>query len=1131
MLHLWHASTLEPLARRLAKRLEPAAGRESDAIFDDRRVIVPNLAMESYLKLTLARLQGVAANLTFQRLDDFISRLPGANATIKMAGRAEMAAALVGRFIEPSEEREPVPGPVERFLCAAGPAARPARAVQLAQRLAALFDDYQLARPELIAAWRRGEIGSHETERWQASLWRDLWAPDGLFNPASGQSVSRLMAITDILDALEPESIDCPQRVDLFGFSYLARAYHEILEKLGRLRDVGLYTVTPNSRADALTETELDLAPALGWSAPGREHLEIARSAGWTIEPLPERPAPDSLLGRLQSHLRAGSWDGASNETPVDPCGDRSVFLLAAPSGAREAELIADDIWRRLRQDVSAPSLRFNDVAVLIADRRHLDAYQSHLRTAFKQHGAIPMTLGAVSIREESTVLEAFHLLLEILDGDFSRPTIVRFLSNASVRARFPLARPDQWTQWLADLGVYDGADQSDLLGTYVERDLFHWDQGLARLGLGLFLEPQSMEDTKTLHRLPAAVPLTAAPSVGVLAGIMRSLVADARFARARSFTLDDWSRFLLDAAATYLAGATDEDERILATCRGRVAALRGADPTLRLWPWGAALPWAKGELDQVSTQRGHLLADGVAVMGLEEARPLPFRVIYVCGLGEGAFPAARRSDPLDLRDASRQPGDVSPRLRDQYMFLQTLLAARDAVVLSYVNRDDQTGDPLPASSVIEELSTTMERWLGRSGSQAWRTQGVAPLRRWDARHFDPASGWLSASPIAAREQAAATLGRLRRDVDRQDVAINGLRAAESPWREELGVLPAPPLINPSRPTQPLRVSLSQLLRFLENPLQAWASAVVGFRDEETIDDDESVEPFTADARERTPLLREVFLAAASAGELNSKSLSERLEGRLRDRERSSRWPTGPFFEAELASSAVTLDQWRNVWSAFPVDATAEIEIVGFGDRGREHATRRRPPLVLPVSLPSREGAFAATVEVTGRTDLFLPKWPGVVRLTASKDNQRRALLKPFLDAMILAASEEIRDPTFHASVVSASTKLEWRLDDVTADRARDYLTQLVTELLGSPHAYLLPFEAVELHMKSEDRRRDVVECVESLVNGGFKTFSGQEGPAPRVEDYPPPSEEVARAIIHRRFDWFWQGLSTADVE
>ena len=60
---------------------------------------------------------------------------------------------------------------------------------------------------------------------------------------------------------------------------------------------------------------------------------------------------------------------------------------------------------------------------------------------------------------------------------------------------------------------------------------------------------------------------------------------------------------------------------------------------------------------------------------------PLPFRVVFACGMGEGRFPSPDAEDPLDLRWARRREGDVTARDRDRYAFLELLLGTRDRLL------------------------------------------------------------------------------------------------------------------------------------------------------------------------------------------------------------------------------------------------------------------------------------------------------------------------------------------------------------------------------------------------------------------------------------------------------------------
>ncbi len=70
---------------------------------------------------------------------------------------------------------------------------------QLARRLANIFDQYQIMRPDMLEKWARGVLAtSHHAEKWQMDLWRRLLAQPG------GQ-IHRTMQFTQIIDRLNSD--------------------------------------------------------------------------------------------------------------------------------------------------------------------------------------------------------------------------------------------------------------------------------------------------------------------------------------------------------------------------------------------------------------------------------------------------------------------------------------------------------------------------------------------------------------------------------------------------------------------------------------------------------------------------------------------------------------------------------------------------------------------------------------------------------------------------------------------------------------------------------------------------------------------------------------------------------------
>jgi exodeoxyribonuclease V gamma subunit len=125
-------------------------------------------------------------------------------------------------------------------------AARRARRFSAVRHLAELFDRYALHRPEMVRAWARGEDGDGEGRTlppdgiWQAELWRRLRDRIGVPDPAERVegACARLRE--------EPDLVDLPARLSLFGLTRLPAGHLNVLRALAVGRDVHVFMLHPS---------------------------------------------------------------------------------------------------------------------------------------------------------------------------------------------------------------------------------------------------------------------------------------------------------------------------------------------------------------------------------------------------------------------------------------------------------------------------------------------------------------------------------------------------------------------------------------------------------------------------------------------------------------------------------------------------------------------------------------------------------------------------------------------------------------------------------------------------------------------------------------------------------------------
>src|SRR5262249_13261329 len=145
-----------------------------------------------------------------------------------------------------------------------------------------------------------------------------------------------------------------------------------------------------------------------------------------------------------------------------------------------ELEAVAAEIWRLVRAD---PTLRLNEIAVVIPELAK-DLYLSHVGAIFEESHGLPHSIIDLGAGSGHRMTEAANMLLELPFGSFTRRELLPLITHPSLMARFPEASPVEWLRLADDLGIVRGADRTDNAGTYIERDVLNWDQGLRRLAL-----------------------------------------------------------------------------------------------------------------------------------------------------------------------------------------------------------------------------------------------------------------------------------------------------------------------------------------------------------------------------------------------------------------------------------------------------------------------------------------------------------------------------------------------------------------------------------------------------------------------------------------------------------------------
>jgi exodeoxyribonuclease V gamma subunit len=986
-----HGNRLEDLAEVALDWL----ARHPLGPLDEETLLVPSSGMGEWLKGAMATRHGVAAGFTMELPARFVWRAWRAvlgEAAVPVASPLDKAPLTwwLMRLL-PELAARPVFAPLAGFLATDGSVMR---RLELAQRLADLYDQYQVYRPDWLADWAAGHdrlarapvapaasaVPLPPGQRWQAALWRALLAELGT---DAGALSSRPALHARFIGALNgrPEGSPppgLPPRLLLFGTTHLPHTTLEALAALARHIPVLLAVPDPCAHAWVDEPEDAETTPALlqAWGRQCRDFVRQlnahddgqarAEQLGFVRTALFDSGPGQTLLQQLQARIRdrtpsaeaATKWQAA----------DRSLQFHTAHGPLREVELLHD----QLLEAFATSRLEPREVVVMVPD---IERFAPAIAAVFGRFAPghprhVPWGLADRRERGRHALLRALEALLQVRERRWAGSELRDLLGTPAVAARLGLNEGgvEQLAEWLAGAGLRWGLHEAQraALGLQAAGAVGSARFALDRLLMGYATGalPPEAEAPGGIDPWPEVAGLESALA-GVLAQWLQAI--DAWWAEAAEPRPPQAWLPRLRALLTAMFSATDDRERTL---------LAVLDEALQSW---VAACDAAGFAEPVSLELvreawldgvdeaggGRFRAGGVTFCTLLPLRAIPFRWVCLLGMNDGEYPRPASRSDFDLMadPALARPGDRSRRDDDRQLMLDALLAARDRLHVSWSAHAARDNQPQPPSVLVAQLHDHVQALWGEDVLKALTVaHPLQPFSRayveegGDARLFTYASEWRALhEPVAALPSAASL---------------------------------APPV--PARSVLTLR----QLADFVRSPVAAY------FRErlrtdlrlhDDAADDDE---PFTDQGLEgwqwRDELLRSLQQWMQNEGALapaaEQTARARRVVARL---QREGRLPWGGPGEAAadalVAALVPGLQEWGRRWAAGRAPDDERLEL----------------PLIQGLRL--EPGALAWRIGTDGEAELLDI---GASRLTVGKVNATKK--KPRADKLVAAWLQQL---------------------------------------------------------------------------------------------------------------------------
>jgi len=670
---------------------------------------------------------------------------------------------------------------------------RALRRFQLADRLARVYSQYLVYRGDWLLAWETGrhvQATARQADAALRALEKGCLAP--LWQAVRKQlGPHRASLAQDLVHALGAHA-GALEPLHVFGLSHLPPAELSILRTYARRAPVFLYVPDPcreywGGLYPAVKDAAGGRRPDVGgWNSfreEEQQRLENPDVLAWHDQAHPllarwgrlgqhffaalvedglredirhwqdeDEQTPESRLARVQDSIRRLEPELMQEDaTAPEALQDASLRVHACHTRLRELEVLHDALLDALEQGI-----RPDDIVVMAPD---IGAYLPLIPAVFGDPGhepgrRLPYHLADVPMSRSHRLFVVFDTLLALATSRITAPDVADLLGVPEVQRALGLeaAEADTLVEWLRQSRVawaLDGAHKQALSLPPQTDYSFAWAMDRMLAGY-LMADPLGGTDSTavtlpdTTELLPlAGVEGPTAAALGKLDHLLCELQAWRDLTQVEQ-PASQWAVGLQERVNALLAADSEDADAVaaLASIRRAIAQLaaepaaNGQDPLLRL-------PVVRELLQETLCavpERQRFLSGGITFCGMVPQRAIPFQMVCVLGLDEGAFPRRPADGGIDLMARLRRVGDRDVVSDDRYLFLETLMSARKRLHLSYVGqgvRDGKRRNPaMPLAELLAELD--MRCGIAPEDEEAPRPWWVwHPLQPFDARYFD----------------------------------------------------------------------------------------------------------------------------------------------------------------------------------------------------------------------------------------------------------------------------------------------------------------------------------------------------------------------------------------------------------
>lgn len=454
---------------------------------------------------------------------------------------------------------------------------------------------------------------------------------------------------------------------------------------------------------------------------------------------------PPTLLQALQADLLV--LRNPNKHSKLDfPSKDSSIQLHLSYSKQREIENLYNTLIHLLTiHSKEDESIEPGDIIIMVPD---LLSYESTIHSVFGgEKSLLDFQIMETALLSKTSLVQGFLHLLSLPGSRWEADSIVQLLEYEPFKRKFDFSSSDllQIKKWIEESGTYWGQNLRHC-HEVITRDhgaesklvdlnpAGTWEYSLSRLLMTFAIASEGL-DTSHHTFAPPLDEMESSQSdlLGKWLSLILGLQKDLKpIAECTKMSLKNWAEYLERLKGTYFQIEINDLEGIEASKHLSQLIESLCFESKNLFSFQSVYCQLANLINDELTSYRECNLQAVRFCSMLPMRALPAKVVGLIGMNEGAFP--RKEIPFSLNEMAFHPdADYAPNQTDfdRYLFLESLLSARQYLILSFVGFSFEEQREVPPSLLIQELFSYLD--------SGYTLEGISPSIHCLQKHpFNP---------------------------------------------------------------------------------------------------------------------------------------------------------------------------------------------------------------------------------------------------------------------------------------------------------------------------------------------------------------------------------------------------------